>query len=105
MSMVQNTIVPPRILLTAVKRNVLVGKICRYCIVLAIVHSILNASQGLYDSVVVNLLFGLIVGFAYLLNSWRHHRPSKVFVLLFLNFLCFFYTSVLPGQMGVYLYF
>lgn len=103
--MVQRTILPPRILLSTVKRNVLVSKICSYCIVLAVIHIIVNASQELYDSVVVNFSFGLIVGFAYLLNHWKRHRTSKVFVLLFLNFLCFFYTSVMPERVGAYLYF
>jgi hypothetical protein len=102
--MVETTI-QARILLSTVKRNVLVDKVCKYCIVLAIVHIILNASYDLYDSVVINILSGLIVGFAYLLNHWKHHRTSKVFVLFSLNFLCLFHASVLPQQVGVYLYF
>lgn len=96
---------PERILLTTVKRNVLVGKICLYCIVLAFLHVALDASQGLYESVAVDLVFAAIVGFAWLLNHWKYHQTSKIFVLSCLNLLFIFFTAVLPKEVGVYLYY
>ena len=96
---------PERILLTTIKRNVLVGKICLFCIVLAFLHVLLDASQGLYESVAVDLLFAAIIGFAWLLNHWKYHRASKIFVLFCLNLLFVFFTSVLPKEVGTYLYY
>ena len=96
---------PERILLTTVKRNVLVGKICLFCIILATFHVMLDASQGLYESVIVDILFAAIIGFAWLLNHWEYHRTSKIFVLFCLNLLFIFYTSVLPKDVGTYLYY
>lgn len=103
--MVQQIPVTPRILLSAVKRHVLVGRICLFCIVLAFMHMVLDGSQGLYQSVAVDLLFALIIGFAYLLNRWRYHRASKIFVLFSLNLLFVAFASVLPKDVGIYLYY
>lgn len=95
----------PRILLTTVKRNVLVGKICLFCILLSVFHMILDASLGLYEAAAVDLIYGLIIGFAYKLNQWKYHRAAKIFVLLSLNILFIFFASVLPQGVGVYLYY
>ena len=103
--MVQNNLEPPRILLSTVKRNVLVGKICVFCIVLAFLHIALDASQGLYESVAVDFLFAFIIGFAFLLNHWRYHKTSKIFVLFSLNILFIFFSSLLPKEVGIYLYY
>lgn len=96
---------PERKLLSTVKRNVLVGKICLFCVGLSFFHVILDASQGLYDSVIIDLLFALIVGFAWLLNRCKYHRTSKIFVLFALNLLFAFFASVLPREIGTYLYY
>lgn len=96
---------PQRILLSTVKRNVLVGKICLFCSFLAMVHVVLDASQGLYESVIVDLLFALIVGLAWLLNRWKYHLASKIFVLLAANILFIFFGSALPKDVGIYLYY
>lgn len=103
--MAPDQVQPERVLLSTVKRNVLVGKICLFCIVLAFLHVVLDASQGLYESVAVDLLFAGIIGFAWLLNHWKYHRTSKIFVLFCLNLLFFFFTSVLPKDVGTYLYY
>lgn len=91
--------------MSSVKRNVLVGKVCLFCGVLAVLHMALDASLGLYDSAAVDLLFALIIGFSYLLNQWRYHRTSKIFVLLSLNILFILFASVLPKEIGTYLYY
>ena len=103
--MVQNDSGQQRILLSTVKRNVLVGKLCLFCVILAAVHVALDASQGLYESAAVDCVFGLVIFYAYLLNRWRYHRTSKIFVLLTLNVLFAFFVSVLPKDVGVYLYY
>jgi len=93
------------ILLSTVKRNVLVAKLCMFCVILAGVHIILDASQGLYESAFIDLVFGLIIFVAYMLNRWRYHRASKIFVLLTVNILFAFFVSVLPKDVGIYLYY
>jgi len=103
--MVQKNVEPVKMLLSAAKRNVLVGKICLFCIVLTLLHIVLDASQGLYASMAVDFLFGLIIGFAYLLNRWKFHTTSKIFVLFSLNILSILFASVLPKGVGIYLYY
>ena len=103
--MAPDQVQPERILLTTVKRNVLLSKVYSFCIILALLHVVLDASQGLYESVVVDLCFAVIIGVAWLLNYWKYHRTSKVFVLFCLNLLFVFFTSVLPKEVGVYLYY
>lgn len=101
--MVQNQ--SDRIFISSAKRNVLVGKICLFCILLALFHVVLDSSQGLYESAVVDMVFIAIIGFAWLLNHWRYHRTSKIFVLSCLNLLFIFFASVLPKDVGTYLYY
>ena len=103
--MVQKNLEPQRIFLSSVKRNVLVGKICVVCAILSMLHVILDASQRLYESVAVDLVFILVIGFAYLLNRWKYHRASKIFVLFALNLLFILFTSLLPREVGIYLYY
>jgi signal transduction histidine kinase len=103
--MVHPKLEPERIFLTTIKRNILVGKICLFCVVLAFFHVMLDASQGLYESVIVDLLFAAIVGLAWVLNRWKYHRTSKIFVLASLNLLFVFFVSVLPRDIGTYLYY
>jgi signal transduction histidine kinase len=103
--MVEKNLEPQRILRSSTKRNVLVGKICLFCGVLGILHVILDASQGLYESVAVDLFFTVIIAFAYLLNRRKYHRASKIFVLFTLNVLFILSASLLPREIGIYLYY
>lgn len=95
----------PKILLSTVKRNVLVGKLCWFCIILALLHAALDASQGLFQSVVVDFGFAAIIAIAYLLNHWKFHKTSKIFVLLSLNLLFLFLANMLPKEVGIFLYY
>lgn len=103
--MVQKNFGHERVLLSTVKRNVLVAKLCLFCAVLAFLHVVLDASQGLYGSAAVDLAFGLIIFFAYMLTRWKYHKASKIFVLTALNLLFGFFVSVLPYGIGIYLYY
>jgi hypothetical protein len=103
--MIPNKGEPARVLLSTIKRNVLVSKLCLFCIILALFHAVLDASQGLYESAAIDLLFGVVVFFAYLLGRWEYFKASKIFVLTALNVLFAFFVSVLPTEIGVYLYY
>ncbi len=96
---------PHKVLLTTVKRNLLLSKLCVFSIALAFVHVILDASQGLYQSVFVDLIFAATIFVAYMLNHWKYHKTAKTFALLALNVLFVFFVSVLPRDVGVYLYY
>ena len=92
-------------LVSSAKRNILVGKICWFCIALAVLHILLDWSQGLYDSVLVDAAFALIILLAFYLNQWKFHKTSKIFVLLALNVLFILFASVLPQTVGIVLYY
>ncbi len=103
--MVQEVVENAKPLLSSIKRNVLVGKICLFCIVLALLHILLDASAGLYESVAVDAAFAIVIAFSYLLNHWKFHKESKIFVLLSLNILFLLFASVLPQSIGIILYY
>ncbi len=103
--MVQEVVEKAKPLLSSIKRNVLVGKICLFCIILAFLHILLDASAGLYESVAVDTAFAIVIAFCYLLNHWKFHKASKIFVLLSLNILFVLFASVLPQSIGIILYF
>ena len=104
--MVQKILEPaPKVLLSTVKRNVLVARICAFCLALAGLHILLDASQGLYESAVVDGAFALVIGIALALNRWSFYRTSKIFVLLLLNAMFIVFASVLPKEVGIYLYY
>lgn len=102
--MVQKNIEHSKTLLSTVKRNVLVGKICRFCTILALLHIILDASQGLYESVLADTVFAIVIVLAYLLNRWQFHKTAKIFVLCSVNIMFILFASVLPEGVGIYLY-
>lgn len=101
----QNDIEPGRALISTIKRNLLVAKLCVFSIILASIHVTLDAVQGLYDSVIVDLAFVFTILLAYILNRQGHHKTSKIFVLLSLNCLIAFFIGVLPDDVGTHLYY
>lgn len=103
--MVHDDIRPKGPLLSNEKRNVLMARLCLLAILLAVVHLIVDTSQGMYESAAVDFLFAGILFIAYLLNHRGHHLSSKVFLLSVLNVLFAFFISVLPVEIGVYLYY
>jgi len=103
--MAQDTVRPEPILLTSVKRNLLVGKVCLFCIALSSLHAGLDAFQGLHESFLVDIILVVILAFSWLLNRWKYHLISKVFVLSLINLVFVFYMSVLPKEVGIYLYY
>jgi signal transduction histidine kinase len=104
--MVRKALEPtPKILLSTVKRNVLVAKICVFCLALAAVHIILDASQALYESAAVDGAFALVIAIALILNRYGFFRTSKIFVLILLNGMFILFASVLPKDVGIFLYY
>jgi hypothetical protein len=57
------------------------------------------------QSVAVDLVFAFIIAIAYVLNRWEYHLTSKIFVLSSLNVLFVFFATVVPREMGTYLYY
>ncbi len=103
--MVHHNPAVPRILIGTAKRNVLVGKLCLFSTILAVLHIVLDASQGLYESVLIDGLFALVIVLAWVLNWQKRDRAAKVFLLTALNLLFIFFGSVLPQEVGIYLYY
>ncbi len=103
--MIQDECGSQPVLLSSLKRNVLVARLCLYCVILASFHVLLDSFQGLYKSAIIDALFALIIFFAYMLSRWKYHKASKIFVLLSLNMLLIFFVSVLPRDIGIYLYY
>lgn len=103
--MVQDDIGPKGLLLSNEKRNVLMARLCLLAILFALIHFSIDTFLGMYESAAVDLAIVGILFIAYLLNRKGYHLSSKVFLLSVLNVLFAFLISVLPTEVGVYLYY
>jgi signal transduction histidine kinase len=93
------------VLVSNQKRIMLSGKIALYCIVFALIHFFLDFSQNLYQSAVFDLVMGLVILVCYVLNRRRFYQTSIVVGLFILNAAFVVYASVVPKEVGIYLYF
>src|SRR5436190_12154695 len=95
----------PKGLLVREKRNVLGGKITLYCTGFALLHLALDASQQHYKSVLFDGAIATIIFSCYLLNLFKFHRFAKITGLLSLNIAFVIYASVVPKEVGIYLFY
>lgn len=89
----------------SMRRNFLLGRLMFYCTGFALVHFFIDFFSGQYRSSVVNIILGVVVFSCYLLNRMNYSRAARVIGLSIVNVAFIFYTSVLPMEVGIYLYY
>jgi signal transduction histidine kinase len=92
-------------LLVSEKRNLLINRIALYCAGFSLLHLVIDASHGLYQSVIFDCGIVLIIAGCYLLNHYKFHRSSKIIALVSMNLAFLIYASVVPKAVGIYLFY
>ncbi|MBT1698936.1 HAMP domain-containing histidine kinase [Fulvivirgaceae bacterium PWU4] len=87
------------------KRIILSKKIALYCTLFAIVHFFLDLGQELYQSAVFDLVIAAMIFCCYLLNRLGFYQPATFIGLFLINVAIGLYSSVVPREVGVYLYY
>jgi signal transduction histidine kinase len=87
------------------RRDVLTGKITLYSTGVTVIFCLIDSFFGQYKSALFDITVGFVLFCCYFLS--RHNRPkaAKIIGLSFVNSAFIFYSSVLPKEAGVYLYY
>lgn len=87
------------------KRRILTGKITLWCTGFTLFHFFLDTFLGHYPSSIFDICLSAVIFSCYILNRKGYSRAAKVIGLLIVNLAFIFYTSVLPKEVGIYLYY
>ncbi len=87
------------------KRIILTGQITLYCTAFALLHFFIDFSQGMFQSALSDASIGLAVFVCYGINRLKYHRLAKLCCLAMLNISLSLYASVVPREVGVYLFY
>lgn len=87
------------------KRRKLTDKITLYGTFFALLHFTLDFSQGLYESATFDGIIATVVFTCFALNRLGYHLTAKVVVFLSLNLLLAIYASLVPKEIGVFLFY
>jgi signal transduction histidine kinase len=87
------------------KRRKLTARITLFSTVFALVHFVLDLSQGLVKSASFDSVIAITIFSFFILNRAGLHTPAKVGLLLLLNFFLAAYASLVPPDVGVYFFF
>ena len=87
------------------KRNLLFSRVAICGIVIGSIHTLTDSLDGLRAAPIIDACFTAIILGAYWLNRVGHHRTAKSLALLVLNLGFVAYASVLPKEVGVYIFY
>lgn len=87
------------------RRSKLAGQIALYCTFFALVHFSIDFSQGLTESAAFDFIIATVIFGCFILNRLGHYRLAKILTLVLLNVCFFIYATVVPKEIGVYLFF
>jgi signal transduction histidine kinase len=103
--MVLQKVNPTKVLAAHEKRAKLTGKIALYCALFAFLHFALDFAQGVYQAAIFDLCIALAIFGCYILYRINYVKLAKVLGLLLMNIAMVLYASVVPKEVGVYLFF
>ena len=87
------------------KRNILFSRISLFGSFVAVFIAGQDFIEGLFAAPLIDLSFSFVLLFMYWLNKIGHHRTAKIATLLILNFGFAAYSSLLPWDIGVFLFY
>lgn len=91
--------------LSKIKRNKLFGRITIFAAFVALFHTVEDASLGLTAAPLIDMVIVLVILFCYLLYRRGFIAPARIIGLGFLNITFALYASLLPMEVGVYLFY
>jgi signal transduction histidine kinase len=87
------------------RRTILMGQISLYGTAFTLLHFFIDFAQGMYQSAIFDVIISLSIFVCYLLNRLKYHRIAKFSGLIILNTILLLYASVVPKEVGVYLFY
>ncbi len=81
------------------------GQISLYGTAFTLLHFFLDFGQGMYQSAIFDLIISLSIFICYILNRLKYTRIAKFSGLIVLNSVLLIYASVVPKEIGVYLFY
>ncbi|MFZ6001008.1 MAG: hypothetical protein ACOYW3_10900, partial [Bacteroidota bacterium] len=87
------------------KRNLLFSRIALCATAVGLIHTINDALDGLQVAPIFDFALTLIVFGSYLLNQRGYHNIAKIMTLIFMNLAFAAYASLIPFEVGVYLFY
>lgn len=87
------------------RRATLMGQISLFGTAFMLLHFFIDLAQGMFQSAIFDLVIALCIFISYLLNRMHYHRLAKYSGLLVLNAMLLIYASVVPKEIGVYLFY
>lgn len=87
------------------KRNLLFSRIALCATAVGLIHTINDALDGLQVAPIFDFVLTLIVFGSYLLNQRGYHNIAKIMTLIFMNLAFAVYASLIPFEVGVYLFY
>jgi hypothetical protein len=92
-------------LLRKYRRSILFSRILRIGIIVVIVHTLQDISDGLVIVPLMDLAFLVVLLGCYFLNEYGRHNLAKVLMLLLMNTFMGIYASLIPRESGIYMFF
>jgi signal transduction histidine kinase len=87
------------------KRNLLFARVSLCATAVGIMHTINDGMDGLRAAPIFDFALTLIVFLSFLLNRWGYHNTAKTITLIVLNLAFAAYASLIPFEVGVYLFY
>ncbi|HEY0654953.1 MAG TPA: HAMP domain-containing sensor histidine kinase [Chryseosolibacter sp.] len=87
------------------RRSILMGQISLYGTAFTLLHFFIDFAQEMYQSAIFDLIISLSIFICYILNRLHYHRVAKFSGLVVLNVVLLIYASVVPKEIGVYLFY
>src|SRR5690606_11506458 len=87
------------------RRVILMSQFALFGSVVSLLHSLEDIVDGLLFMPAMDIIMGVGIFTGYLINERGHHKTAKIFILTFLNIFFFVYSSLVPVELGIYLYY
>ena len=87
------------------RRSILMGQISLYGTAFTLLHFFIDFGQGMYQSAIFDLIISLAIFICYIANRLHYHSVAKFAGLMVLNTVLLIYASVVPKEIGVYLFY
>ena len=87
------------------KRIILFSQFALFGSVVGFLHSLEDLVDGLSFMPLMDMTMAIGIFICYVLNERGKHRVAKVLLLSFLNMFFFIYSSFVPPELGIYLYY
>jgi signal transduction histidine kinase len=87
------------------KRTILLSQFTLFGSIVGVLHALEDIVDGLTFMPMMDLIMAGGIFSCYVLNETGWHKTSKILLLSFLNIFFFIYSSLIPKELGIYLYY